>query len=190
VNTKKTIEESIQIKQRILADEYILSLIASATEMIVTCLETGGKVLWCGNGGSAADSQHLAAELSGRFYLDRKALHSEALHLNGSYLTAAANDYGFDQVFARAIEAKGKMGDVLVVMSTSGKSKNILNAIDQANEMGLKIIALTGEAGIKDDKRTNANIRIPSTTTPRIQECHMLIGHIICEEVEKKLFAK
>ena len=145
--------------------------------------------MFCGNGGSAADAQHLAAEFSGRFYLDRKALPAEALHCNSSYLTAIANDYSYDLIYSRLLEGIGKKGDVLVGITTSGNSKNIINAFIKAKEIGIQTIALTGETGGELKNHANLLINIPSLDTPRIQECHILIGHIICYLVEKNLFA-
>ncbi|MCB0834046.1 MAG: SIS domain-containing protein, partial [Bacteroidetes bacterium] len=135
-----------------------------------------------------ADAQHIAAELSGRFYLDRKPLFAEALHVNSSFLTAVANDYGFEDVFARMVEAAGRKGDVLVGLSTSGNSENIIRAVEKANQLGMTTIGLTGEGGGKMKSICAHLIDVPSKDTPRIQECHILIGHIICELVEKSIF--
>jgi len=148
----------------------------------------GNRVYFCGNGGSAADAQHLAAEFSGRFYYDRPPLDSEALHVNTSYLTAVGNDYSFDEIYSRLIKAKGIKGDILVALSTSGNSKNIMRAIVEARRMGIFVIGFTGESGglIKD--HCDILINVPSTDTPRIQESHIMIGHIICEIVESNLF--
>jgi len=148
------------------------------------------KVLFCGNGGSAADAQHLAAELSGRFYFDRPPLDAEALHVNTSYLTAVANDYSYDEVFARLVKAKGKQGDVLIALSTSGNSPNVIKSLIAANERDIITIGLTGESGGKMKSYCRHLINVPSADTPRIQEMHMLLGHIICELVEAKLFSK
>ena len=144
----------------------------------------------CGNGGSAADSQHLAAELSGRFYYDRPPLFSEALHVNTSYITAVANDYSYDIIYSRLVEAMGKKGDVLIGMSTSGNSENVIKALAKANEIGMITVAFTGETGGKMKGLCNYLVNIPSKDTPRIQECHMLFGHTICEMVEMNLFPK
>jgi D-sedoheptulose 7-phosphate isomerase len=152
--------------------------------------KNGGKVLWCGNGGSAADSQHLAAELSGRFYYDRPPLFSEALHVNTSYITAVANDYSYDIIYSRLVEAMGKKGDILFGLSTSGNSGNVIKAFEKANEMGIITIGFTGETGGKMKDLCKYLINIPSKDTPRIQECHMLLGHTICEMVEMNLFPK
>lgn len=149
-----------------------------------------GSVLFCGNGGSAADAQHLAAEFSGRFYYDRPPLNSEALHVNTSYLTAVGNDYSFDEVYARIVRAKGKKGDVLVALSTSGNSENILRAILAAAEAGMTVIGMTGQSGGKMKDKCDTLINVPSADTPRIQEAHITIGHIICELVESDLFPR
>jgi D-sedoheptulose 7-phosphate isomerase len=144
--------------------------------------------MFCGNGGSAADAQHLAAELSGRFYKDRKALPSDALHCNTSYLTAVANDYSYDVIYSRLVDGTMNSGDVLIGLSTSGNSKNIINAFKTAKENGIITIGLTGESGGKMEILSDYLINVPSTDTPRIQEAHIMIGHIICELVESKLF--
>lgn len=146
------------------------------------------KVLFCGNGGSAADAQHLAAELSGRYYFDRPPLFAEALHVNTSYLTAVGNDYGYEEVYARMLRAMGSEGDILVAMSTSGNSPNVLKAIAAAREKSMLVIGMTGMDGGKMANLCDILINIPSKDTPRIQECHMLLGHIVCEIVEKELF--
>lgn len=146
------------------------------------------KVLFCGNGGSAADAQHLAAELSGRYYFDRPPLFAEALHVNTSYLTAVGNDYGYEEVYARMLRAMGREGDILVAMSTSGNSPNVLKAIAAAKEKSMLVIGMTGMDGGKMANLCDILINIPSKDTPRIQECHMLLGHIVCEIVEKELF--
>jgi D-sedoheptulose 7-phosphate isomerase len=150
--------------------------------------QKGGKVLFCGNGGSAADAQHLAAELSGRFYLERKALFAEALHVNTSFITAVGNDYGFDAVYERAVEAMGREGDVLVALSTSGNSENVLRAIAQAKKGNMQVVGMTGKAGGKMNGLCDFHIKIPSTDTPRIQEGHLLIGHVVCGLVERRVF--
>ena len=187
---KSKIEESIKLKTSLLSNAEILNSVNNAIEEIVTCYKNGGKVLWCGNGGSAADAQHLAAELSGRFYYDRPPLFSEALHVNTSYTTAVANDYSYDIIYSRLVEAMGKKGDVLIGLSTSGNSANVLKALEKANEMGIITVGFTGETGGKMKDLSKYLINIPSKDTPRIQECHMLLGHTICELVEMKLFPK
>lgn len=185
---RNIIKESIGVKELILSDEKLISNIEKAAQIIVDCYRNKGKVLFCGNGGSAADAQHLAAELSGRFYYDRPALEAEALHVNTSYLTAVGNDYSFDQIYSRILSASGKTGDVLVGISTSGNSKNVLEAQKVAKQKGMKIISLTGESGGEMKNSTDSLINVPSKLTPRIQESHILIGHIICQIVEEELF--
>jgi D-sedoheptulose 7-phosphate isomerase len=187
---QQAIEDSIKVKQELLLNPKVTEKIEKAIEIIVDCYKDGGKVRFCGNGGSAADSQHLAAELSGRFYYDRPPLDAEALHVNTSYLTAVANDYSYDVVFSRMIEAEGHKGDVLLGLSTSGNSKNVLLAMEKAKEKGMKVIALTGEGGGKMKEIADVLLDVPSKDTPRIQECHIMIGHIICEMVEKTIFPK
>ena len=191
MNIEKAIADSISVKQKILEDT---SLQAQMWEVAEYCIETyrnrGGKVLFCGNGGSAADAQHLAAELSGRFYYDRDPLYAEALHVNTSFLTAVANDYSYNEVYSRMIKGSGKKGDVLFGISTSGNSVNVTNALKQANELGMKTIALTGEGGGEMAAVADICIKVPSTDTPRIQEAHILIGHIICEIIEAELFPR
>ncbi len=182
------IQASIDVKQALLADEVLINTIANAVEIITTAFKNGNKVLFCGNGGSAADAQHLAAEFSGRFYTDRHALPAEALHVNTSYLTAVANDYSFDVVYSRMISGIGNKGDVLIGLSTSGNSGNIINAINAAKEKGMTTIGFTGATGGKMKDVCELLLNVPSTDTPRIQESHILVGHIICELVEKAYF--
>lgn len=187
---KEAIQQSIEVKKQLLNDNQILETIEKVTNLCVASFKNGGKVLFCGNGGSAADAQHLAAELSGRFYFDRPPLDSEALHVNTSYLTAVANDYSFDEIFSRMVKAKGKAGDVLIGLSTSGNSPNVLKAFETAKELGMITVGLTGESGGKLVEVSDYLIKVPSKDTPRIQESHILIGHIICELIENKLFRK
>ncbi len=179
---------SIAVKQQLAADEKIVQTIEDVANIIVSCFKHDGKVLFCGNGGSAADAQHLAAEFSGRFYTDREPLYAEALHVNTSYLTAVANDYSYNEVFARLVKAKGRKGDVLIGLSTSGNSGNIVEAFKVAKERGMIIVGLTGETGGKMKEFCDFLINIPSSDTPRIQECHITVGHIICQLVEEKYF--
>jgi D-sedoheptulose 7-phosphate isomerase len=183
------ISASIEVKQQILADELMLDTIEASVEAIATCFRNGGKVLFCGNGGSAADAQHLAAEFSGRFYKDRKALPAEALHCNTSYLTAVANDYSYDVIYARLVEGIGVKGDVLIGLSTSGNSSNIVRAFETAKEKELVTIGFTGITGGAMKGYSDFLFNVPSADTPRIQESHILIGHIICQLVEEKLFS-
>jgi D-sedoheptulose 7-phosphate isomerase len=190
MSIKRIIQDSISIKTALLNNPEVEKSINEIVSVMVNCYNNGGKVLFCGNGGSAADAQHLAAELSGRFYFDREPLNAEALHVNSSYITAVGNDYSFDEVYARIIKAKGKKGDVLVGISTSGSSKNIVRAFEEAKKKGVILVSLTGKTGGELKALTDYLIAIPSTDTPRIQECHILIGHIICELVEENLFTK
>src|SRR5690606_16367199 len=187
MSIQSIIQASIQTKQAILEDKALIERIEVVTQKIVAAFQAGNKVLFCGNGGSAADAQHLAAEFSGRFYSDRNPLPSEALHCNTSYLTAVANDYGYEQVYSRMIKGSGKPGDVLVALSTSGNSANILHALDQATENGMITVALTGASGGKMKDRCGFLLNVPSADTPRVQECHIMIGHIICQLVEERL---
>jgi D-sedoheptulose 7-phosphate isomerase len=182
------IKASIDTKQQVLENELLLQTINSCIHKIVTAFRNGNKVLFCGNGGSAADAQHLAAEFSGRFYTDRKALPAEALHCNTSYLTAVGNDYSFDVIYSRLIDGIGQQGDVLIGLSTSGNSKNIIKAFETAKEKGMVTIGFTGMTGGQLKSVSDYLINVPSTDTPRIQESHILIGHIICQLVEEKIF--
>lgn len=187
---EKIIEDSISVKRLILEDKELLHHISQFADKLIETYRRGGKVLFCGNGGSAADAQHIAAELSGRFYLDRKPLYAEALHCNSSFLTSVSNDYGFENVFSRAVESMSKTGDVLVGISTSGNSTNILNAFEMAKKTGTFTIAMTGKTGGKIAPLSDLLINVPSDCTPRIQEVHIMIGHIVCEIVEKEIFGK
>lgn len=184
----RLIQASIDTKQALLQDPVLLGKIQQATEWISEAFQNGHRVWFCGNGGSAADAQHLAAEFSGRFYKDRKALPSDALHCNSSYLTAVANDYSYDEVYARLVRGLAGEGDILVGLSTSGNSANILKALQAAREVGCRSIALTGASGGTMKDEANLLLNVPSRDTPRIQEAHMLIGHIICQLVEQILF--
>ncbi len=185
---QEIIRASIHTKQQILQDEILLTTIQQVVELITTAFKNGNRVYFCGNGGSAADAQHLAAEFSGRFYTDRKALPAEALHCNTSYLTAVANDYGYDVVYSRMIDGIGEKGDVLIGLSTSGNSVNIINAFNVARQKGISTIAFTGASGGKMKDISDFLINVPSADTPRIQESHITIGHIICQLVEEKYF--
>lgn len=186
----QSILQSIAAKQEILDNADFLSRIQEAADMIIASLEAGGKIHFCGNGGSAADAQHLAAELSGRFYYDRPPLNAEALHCNTSYLTAVGNDYGYEFIFARLLRGTAKSGDVLIGISTSGNSKNILKAYEVCKEKEISIISLTGMTGGAMKDYSDILLNVPSTDTPRIQESHIMIGHIICELVESAMFPK
>lgn len=181
------IRASIDSKQKLLEDELVLQTINICVHKIVTAFRNGNKVLFCGNGGSAADAQHLAAEFSGRFYTDRKALPAEALHCNTSYITAVGNDYGYDVIYSRLIDGIGQHGDILVGLSTSGNSKNIIKAFETAKSKGMVTIGFTGMTGGQLKAVSDYLINIPSSDTPRIQESHIMIGHIICQLVEEKM---
>ena len=182
------IEASIRVKQSFLNQPEIIDLVEVIAQRMVETFRSGGRVYFCGNGGSAADAQHLAAELSGRFYKDRPPLPAEALHVNTSFLTAVANDYSYEEVYARLLKGVGRRGDMLWALSTSGRSANILRALDTAREIGIITVGLTGETGGQMIDRCDYLIRVPSKDTPRIQEVHMLVGHAICAAVESVLF--
>jgi D-sedoheptulose 7-phosphate isomerase len=182
------ITKSIEVKQQILQDELLLTSIQDAVDIVTTAFKNGNKVLFCGNGGSAADAQHLAAEFSGRFYKDRPALPAEALHTNTSYLTAVANDYSYDVIYSRIIDGTGNAGDVILGLSTSGNSANIVKAFEAARSKGMKTIGFTGTTGGTMKAFSDVLLNVPSTDTPRIQESHIMIGHIICQLVEENLF--
>ena len=189
-NIKKIIKSSIDTKQSVLQNEGLLKTIAASVDVIVNAFRNGNRVYFCGNGGSAADAQHLAAEFSGRFYTNRKALPAEALHCNTSYLTAVANDYGFDEIYSRLIDGIGEAGDVLVGLSTSGTSANIIKAFETAKKKEMITIGFTGKSGGNMKPLCDHLVNIPSTDTPRIQESHIMVGHIICQLVEEKYFTK
>ena len=176
------------IKEALLKDEGTLQMWAEVSERLAAALKAGHKALFCGNGGSAADAQHIAAELSGRFYMERAPLFAEALHVNTSFLTAVANDYGYEQVYARMVEAAGRKGDFLFALSTSGNSPNILAAARKARELGMTVVGMSGESGGALASLCDYTLRIPSTDAARIQECHIFFGHVLCEEVERLLF--
>lgn len=184
------ISESIELKKRIMSDETFLSKMDAFVDMAVTAYQNGNKILFCGNGGSAADAQHLAAELSGRYMYDRPPLYAEALHVNSSYMTAVANDYSFDMVYSRMVQAVGTEGDILIAFSTSGNSANIINALKKAHELGMKTIAFTGRSGGLTKDIADILLNVPSDKTPIIQESHIMIGHIACEWIEKEIFPK
>src|SRR5437868_8935140 len=174
---KEIIQASIDVKLLTLADDKLMQTVGDCVNVIITAFQSGNKVLFCGNGGSAADAQHLAAEFSGRFYTDRDALPSEALHCNSSYMTAVANDYSYDVIYSRLIKGIGNKGDVLVGLSTSGNSKNIINAFKVAKEKGMITIAFTGSTGGGLKKLSDQWINVPSDDTPRIQESHIKLGN-------------
>ena len=185
---KRIIEDSIATKQAIVSGQTLMQTASKIADAITLCYRNGGKVLFCGNGGSAADAQHLAAELSGRFYFDRPPLDAEALHVNSSYVTAVANDYTYDEIYSRYVNGVGKKGDVLIGISTSGNSENILRALKVAKSKGLVTVAMTGESGGKMKDVVDYLLNVPSTDTPRIQEAHIMLGHIFCQIVEEDLF--
>jgi D-sedoheptulose 7-phosphate isomerase len=187
-NIKQIIADSIEVKQSLLANEELLATINDIVQSVTLAFENGFKVQFCGNGGSAADAQHLAAEFSGRFYKNRRALPSDALHCNSSYLTAVANDYSYDEIYARLVDGTMVKGDVLIGLSTSGNSANIVKAFEVAQAKGITTIGFTGATGGAMKNLSNHLINIPSTITPRIQESHILVGHILCELVEQQIF--
>ncbi|WP_246141520.1 D-sedoheptulose-7-phosphate isomerase [Phaeodactylibacter luteus] len=185
---QEAIRDSLQAKTRLLSAPHLLEKTAQAAVQCAAVFQNKGKVLFCGNGGSAADAQHLAAEFSGRFYFDRPPLYAEALHVNTSFVTAVGNDYGYEHIYSRMVEAAGREGDILFAMSTSGNSPNIIRAAVAAREAKMMVIGMTGEEGGQLKAHSDVLLNVPSSDTPRIQECHMLLGHIICELVEKELF--
>lgn len=182
------IQSSIQTKQQILENSVLIQNIQTVAETITKALQQNHTLWFCGNGGSAADAQHLAAEFSGRFYKDRPALPAEALHCNTSYLTAVANDYSYDVVYSRLIEGIAHAGDVVIGLSTSGNSTNIVRAFEAAKKKQVITVGFTGNSGGKMKQYSDYLLAVPSTDTPRIQESHIMIGHIICQLVEEHLF--
>ncbi len=187
---KEVIAESIRVKNEILQNPQMLAQCEQIAEQVAGAFRNDKKVLFCGNGGSAADAQHLAAEFSGRFYFDRDPLDAEALHVNTSYITAVGNDYSYDEIFSRVLKAKGRKGDFLFGISTSGNSKNVLKAFEVARQKGMIIVAMTGASGGKMKDNCDFLLNVPSSDTPRIQESHIMLGHIICELVEDALFQR
>ena len=185
---EQTIRSSINLKRLILENKEILENIEIIVRESINAFKSNRKMLLCGNGGSAADAQHIASELSGRFYRDRGPLFAEALHVNTSFITAVANDYGYENVYSRMVEASGKKGDVLIAISTSGSSANVIKAISKANEIGMLPIGLTGEGPNEMSKISDIMISVPCSDTPRVQESHILIGHIISELIEEEMF--
>lgn len=186
----RVLKDSIVLRGQLLEDVALRNALDGLIHASTEALRMGGKVLFCGNGGSAADAQHLAAELSGRFGYDRPPLASEALHVNTSYLTAVANDYSFDEVYARMVRAIGKKGDVLIALSTSGNSSNIVNALAAARELGMITAGFSGATGGRMAANCDYLLRVPSSETPRIQEIHITLGHLLCGEIERTLFPK
>jgi len=187
-NSAQTFEELANLIQFIQKDTTFLQLIDKVSDVIVQSYKNGNKTIFCGNGGSSAEAQHLAAELSGKFKLDRKPIAAEACHVNSSFITAVSNDYDFTKVYARYIEGYGKKGDILIGLSTSGTSPNIVEAFKMAQEMGITTVALSGKTGGNLTEISDYILKVPAVNVPRIQEVHLLIGHIICERVEQQLF--
>ncbi|MBQ0024908.1 MAG: D-sedoheptulose 7-phosphate isomerase [Bacteroidales bacterium] len=185
---RKQISDSISAKQRLLDDKEMIRRISKAAEICINAYREGHKVMLAGNGGSAADAQHLAGELVNKFYFDRPGLSCIALSTDTSILTAIGNDYGFDRIFARQVEANGNAGDVFIGISTSGNSANIVEALKTCKEKGVHTIGLTGSRKCRMDDLCDIIIKVESEETPRIQECQTLIGHIICNLIEKQLF--
>ncbi len=184
----KIIRSSVENYQRVLNDLKLQENIQKISNAAILTFKNDKKMLFCGNGGSSADAQHIASELSGRFYKDRPPLNAEALHVNSSYITAVANDYGYDETYARIIDSCAKKGDLLVAISTSGSSLNVLKAIDRANKIGLTTIGFTGIQGGKMKEICDIMIQVPSNDTARIQEVHILVGHVICQIIEEEMF--
>lgn len=186
---KEYINSSLETKQKILDDNEILQKVEKISKLIVNALQNDNKILFVGNGGSASDCDHLATEFVSKFYKDRHAFNAISLTSNNALITALSNDFGYDNAFSRQIEAIGKKGDVLIALSTSGNSKNIIQSINVANEMELTTIGLTGQKECKMDNICNILVKIPSQETPIIQECQMTLGHLICKIVEDELLA-
>ncbi len=184
----KYIKSSVENYTRVLQDDILQENIQQIAIKSIAAFRDDKKMLLCGNGGSASDAQHIAAELSGRFYADRPPLYAEALHVNSSYMTAVANDYGYETTYARMVEAAGRKGDILVGISTSGNSPNVVKAMRKAKETGMLTVGFTGKDGGKMKDICDIMICVPSVDTPRIQEAHILIGHIICQLIEEEMF--
>ena len=184
----KYIKSSVENYTRVLQDDILQENIQQIAIKSIAAFRDNKKMLLCGNGGSASDAQHIAAELSGRFYTDRPPLYAEALHVNSSYMTAVANDYGYEATYARMVEAAGRKGDVLLGISTSGNSPNVVKAMQKAKELGMLTVGFTGKDGGKMKDICDIMICAPSVDTPRIQEAHILIGHIICQLIEEEMF--
>lgn len=182
------LNDSFNNLQKVISDKGLILEIETITTKIIKAFKDGNKLLLCGNGGSASDAQHIAAELSGRFIKERKPLYAEALHVNSSYMTAVSNDYGFEYTYSRMLEAIGKKGDVLIALSTSGNSENVVNAVKMANSLDMLSVGMSGGTGGKIKELCQHNIIIPSSNTARIQEAHIIVGHIFCQIIEDKLF--
>ncbi len=185
---RNIILDSIAVKNKVLENNELLKTVENIATAMVAALKKGNRIYFCGNGGSAADAQHLAAEFSGRFYTDRDALPAEALHCNTSYLTAVANDYSYDVVYSRLIKGIANAGDFVVGLSTSGNSDNIVKAFEVAREKSVVTVGFTGESGGKMKPLSDYLVNIPSKDTPRIQESHIMLGHIMCQLVEELYF--
>ena len=185
---KKCLSSSVENFTYVLNDTNIHTKIEKIIDLSVKAFRNDKKMLFCGNGGSASDAQHIAAELSGKFYVDRPPLNAEALHVNSSFITAVANDYGYDEIYSRMVQASGRAGDILVGISTSGNSTNVIKAIKKAKEIGIITIGFTGKKIGEMDSICDVIIKAPTNDTPRVQEIHILIGHIICEMIEEKMF--
>jgi len=184
----KRIKSAAENFNKLINDDNLKKNLYEITSLCIKAFKNDKKLLLCGNGGSASDAQHIAAELSGRFYFDRPPLNAEALHVNSSFMTAVANDFGYEETYARMLEANGKKGDVLIAISTSGNSKNVINAVSKANELGLVTIGFTGFSGGKLNDICDLILRAPNDDTPRVQEAHILFGHIICQIIEEEMF--
>jgi D-sedoheptulose 7-phosphate isomerase len=182
------LNDSFNNLQKVINNKGLILEIETITTKIIKAFKDGNKLLLCGNGGSASDAQHIAAELSGRFIKERKPLYAEALHVNSSYMTAVSNDYGFESTYSRMLEAIGKKGDVLIALSTSGNSENVVNAVKMANSLDMLSVGMSGDKGGKIKELCQHNIIIPSSNTARIQEAHIIVGHIFCQIIEDKLF--
>ena len=182
------LNDSFNNLQKVISDKVLILEIETITTKIIKAFKDGNKLLLCGNGGSASDAQHIAAELSGRFIKERKPLYAEALHVNSSYMTAVSNDYGFEYTYSRMLEAIGEKGHVLIALSTSGNSENVVNAVKMANSLDMLSIGMSGATGGKIRDLCQHNIIIPSSNTARIQEAHIIIGHIFCQIIEEKFF--
>ena len=184
----KCIKSAVENYTHVLQDDILQEKIQEIVIKSIAAFKDDKKMLLCGNGGSASDAQHIAAELSGRFYTDRPPLYAEALHVNSSYMTAVANDYGYEATYARMVEAAGRKGDILIGISTSGNSPNLVKAMQKAKDIGMLTIGFTGKDGGKMKDICDIMIYVPSFDTPRIQEAHILIGHIICQLIEQEMF--
>ena len=182
------LNDSFDNLQKVISDKGLILEIETITTKVIKAFKDGNKLLLCGNGGSASDAQHIAAELSGRFIKERKPLYAEALHVNSSYMTAVSNDYGFESTYSRMLEAIGKKGDVLIALSTSGNSENVVNAVKMANSLDMLSVGMSGATGGKIKELCQHNIIIPSKNTARIQEAHIIVGHIFCQIIEEKIF--